>query len=271
MDGLQMYAVLYSKFSQASQRFLALLENIPKLRTQATLLCIDNRQVRQRVMSNPKLPVQEVPCVIRIFADTGYTELFEGEQAFALVKGFMLDTQASVASVASAASVASVASQVPVASQAPPVIIAAPPPEVTALPGPKLPSQMSLKQHMALVDMPTLQSLQTQPAPGSPVGVGSPPQNGVIQEGNFIQISKNPTFEEIPSMPAPPAGTAPVAAQLNASYLNEIEKENMQRGVPERSLKSNMNSGGNLITRAQQMQKEREAEMGMSEPRMRPV
>jgi hypothetical protein len=235
---LEMYAVLYSKYSQASQRFLALLENVPKL--QCTLLCIDNRQVRQRVMNNPKLPVQEVPCVIRIFADTGYTELFEGDQAFALVKGLMKDAKEGE-------------TVVPIAPQAPPtspVIVAAPAPEVSNLMGPKLPPQMSIKQHMASVEMQ-----------GSPVVPNGAPDT------EYIQISKNPvpTFDEVPSIASkPPTGTNSVTT----TYLNEIEKENMQRGVPERSLKSN-NNGGNLITRAQQMQKEREAEMGMSGPGMR--
>lgn len=236
---LEMYAVLYSKFSQASQRFLALLENVPKLRQQSTLLCIDNRQVRQRVMSNPKLPVQEVPCVIRVFADTGYTELFEGEQAFALVKGLMKDAKESIPSSAT-----------PHAPPTSPVIVAAPAPEVSNLMGPKLPAQMSIKQHMASVEMQ---------GPVVPNGLATGAPSPSDTEYN-IQISKNPvpSFDEIPSIVSkPPTGTNSVTT----TYLNDIEKENMQRGVPERSLKSNSN-GGNLITKAQQMQKERDAEMG---------
>lgn len=224
---MEMYAVLYSKFSQASQRFLALLENVPKLRQQSTLLCVDNRQVRERVTNNVKLPVQEVPCVIRIFADSGYTELFEGEQAFALVKGLMKD-------------IPTPPSQPPVPPVPPtsPVIVAAPAPEVTNLLGPKLPTQMSLKQHLATVESPDMD----------------------------IQIPKNsvPVFDEIPSKPSPPNNT------VTSTYLDGIEKENMQRGAPERTLKAT-NNGGNLITRAQQMQKEREQEMGSSGPGMRAV
>lgn len=245
MDGLQMYAVLYSKFSQASQRFLALIENVPKLRNQATLVCIDNRQVRQRITSNPKLSVQEVPCVIRIFADTGYTELFEGEQAFALVKNMMMD-------------MANMNPPQPGVTATPantPVITTAPAPEVltTSLPGPKLPAQMSVKQHMASVEM----------APPPP---NNAPSSTSIEGSQYIQIPKSPpVFEEIPSKPptVPPSSSP----QISAAYLTEIEKENMQRGIPERSLKSN-SGGGSIVTRAQQMQKEREQEMGMQGPPM---
>ena len=241
---MQLYAVLYSKFSQASQRFLALLDNVPKLRAHATLLCIDNRQVRQRITSNPKLAVQEVPCVIRIFADTGYTELFEGEQAFALVKNMMMDMKSST-------------------------LQAAPIPEVvsmtTSLPGPKLPHQMSVQQHMASVEMSpvappnNVQSVQSvQNLPNSQ-GATS------VEGGQYVQIPKTPIFEEIPSKPPQVPPSSP--PQVSAAYLTEIEKENMQRGIPERSLKSS-NSGGSIVTRAQQMQKEREQEMGMQGPPM---
>ena len=226
---MEMYAVLYSKFSPASQRFLAMLDNVPTLKSHATLVCVDNRQVRDRVMNHPKLQVQEVPCVIRIFADTGYTELFEGEQAFALAKNMIKDVKEEP----------SVASTVPVNVNI----------NASQLPGPKLPQQMSLKQHMAIIDTPNS-------APLPVVNEGANP---------YVQIAAaNPVFEEIPSKPAPPTG-------VSSTYLNEIEKENMQRAVPERTLKSNTNSGGNLITRAQQMQKERDAEMSMTGPGMRAV
>lgn len=251
MDGLQMYAVLYSKFSQASQRFLALIENVPKLRNQATLVCIDNRQVRQRITSNPKLSVQEVPCVIRIFADTGYTELFEGEQAFALVKNMMMDMNMTTSPPPGVVSTSSIT----------PVITSAPIPEIltTSLPGPKLPAQMSVKQHMASVEMASAVS------PPSPPPNTLPASSSTIEGSQYIQITKTPVFEEIPSKPPTvPPSTSP---QISAAYLTEIEKENMQRGIPERSLKSN-SGGGSIVTRAQQMQKEREQEMGMQGPPM---
>ena len=208
----EIYLVMYSKYSSASTRFLALLESTT-MKDVCTMVCIDNANIRKRIMNHDKLSIKEVPCVIRIFPETGYTELFEGERAFSLLKNFV---------------------------PPPPPSMPPPPPvenvitnvtNVTPLPGPKLPQQMSVKQHLKNVD------------------------NDQEENNKYLHVPKNPTFEEIDLITPPPN-----------NYLQEIEKENLQRGIPEqRSIKSNAGNGGGSITlRAQQMQKEREQEISSS-------
>lgn len=236
---MDLYAIFYSKFSNASQRFLALMETIPKLKTNCTMICVDNRQVRERITNDPKLSIQQVPSVVRIFADTGYTELFEGEKAFALLKNMIQDDVKPVP-----AENHNVHINIPPSTPTP-----TPSPGLTPLLPPKLPQQMSLKQHMDSVELTQPLVVQAAPIP--------------IASDQGIQFTKTSSYEEIvPSKP-------PTNGPSNASYLEEIEKENMQRGAPERTIKNNANSGGSLVLRAQQMQKEREMEMSTPGPGMR--
>lgn len=270
---MDLYAVLYSKFSPASQRFLAMLDQMPQMRH--TRICVDNRDVRKRITTHQKLPVQEVPCVIRVFADTGYTELFEGERAFTLLRNLMKDVAPiitpSVSTSSSSSSTPSVPSLQPPVFTLPPSTPASSP-SMTPLPGPKLPAQMSLQQHMDSVEM-------SMPIVAAPVPI---PKVVAPLPDPVVQVSKTPQFEEIPSKPPStsigttatpilPANSLNIGATAtnamlmnNNTYLNEIEKESMQRGVPERALKNNSNGGGSIVLRAQQMQKEREQEISSS-------
>lgn len=220
----EIYLVMYSKYSSASTRFLALLESTT-MKDICTMVCIDNSNIRKRIMNHDKLSIKEVPCVIRIFPETGYTELFEGERAFSLLKNFVPPPPPSP-------SLPPPPPVTPIQNiQKPVENVSSLSDLVTPLPGPKLPQQMSVKQHLKNVD------------------------NDQEENNKYLHVPKNPTFEEIDLITPPPN-----------NYLQEIEKENLQRGIPEqRSIKSNSGNGGGSITlRAQQMQKEREQEISSS-------
>lgn len=227
-----MYVVMYSKFSPASQRFLALIENLTTVRFH--LVCVDNRSVRERVTQRKsRLSIEQVPCIVRVFADTGYTELFEGEKAFELIKSMMQDQEKVTAP------------SIPVATS--PVV--QPPPAVS-------PKATPLHQ------LPELEEVMSSKLPpsSSPVmtiqqHLQSTDRANTISDPLPVSISKAPTTT------LTPIEELLGSSDNNKAYLSEIEKESKQRGVPERALKNTQGSGGNIVLRAQQMQKEREQEM----------
>lgn len=93
---------------------------------------------------------------------------------------------------------------------------------------------MSMKQHLQSTDRANSTPIVSDPLP--------------------VSISKAPTTTLTPVEEL-------IGSSTNMAYLSEIEKESMQRSVPERALKNNQSGGGNIVLRAQQMQKEREQEM----------
>ena len=56
--------LLYSKFSQASRKFIETLESSETLEKHFTLLCIDNKKIRERIEKSSKLNIKEVPCIL---------------------------------------------------------------------------------------------------------------------------------------------------------------------------------------------------------------
>jgi hypothetical protein len=69
---------LYSKFSPNSTKFLELSKpyNLP-----LDYICIDNKNIRNRIVKNKKILVQSVPCLLFIY-DNGVLEKYEGYNAF---------------------------------------------------------------------------------------------------------------------------------------------------------------------------------------------
>jgi hypothetical protein len=69
---------LYSKFSQNSTKFLDLSKsyNLP-----LEYVCIDNKNIRNRIIKNKKILIYSVPCLLFIY-DNGVLEKYEGYNAF---------------------------------------------------------------------------------------------------------------------------------------------------------------------------------------------
>lgn len=77
-----MDVLLYSKFSNASNQLITQLQKTPILYDSLSLICIDNKEIRQKIINDEKIIVKEVPCYIRLNNDTGSYEIFEGLKAF---------------------------------------------------------------------------------------------------------------------------------------------------------------------------------------------
>lgn len=80
---------LYSKFSNSSKEFVESSGNLP-----INFVCIDNKEVRNRVISDSKLKITFVPCILSVFSD-GRLEKFEGVDAFKWLENIKSKTQTS--------------------------------------------------------------------------------------------------------------------------------------------------------------------------------
>jgi hypothetical protein len=76
--------LIYSKYSKNSTKFLELIKNSGVDFTsfmKMEWLCIDNQKIRNRVLSNTKIEVKSVPCVLVVFP-SGNIEKYDGESVF---------------------------------------------------------------------------------------------------------------------------------------------------------------------------------------------
>lgn len=76
--------LLYSKYSPMSKQLMTAMESSPvNLTTTVGLnpVCIDNEEVRERILKANKIDVSSVPCVLIVYR-TGGVEKYEGQGAF---------------------------------------------------------------------------------------------------------------------------------------------------------------------------------------------
>lgn len=221
--------VLYSKFSTACTKFMEMVNKLPNF--QHTLICIDHPDIRSRLKNSKKLTIREVPSIIRLHQVNGYAETFEGERAFALLNARYIEY----------------------------------------LQQTQIPLQQSFQQ-----------PIQQQPIHQQPIHQ-QPIQQQPIQQ-SFQQYE--PQTQPLVSSLAPNKGSSSEEKEkkktslsdlMDISELGEVDQEdngNSNNGiqsfhsvVPQNQippttgiLKKDSNSGGNIVSRAMQMQKERESE-----------
>lgn len=219
--------VLYSKFSMACTKFMEMVNKIPNF--QHTLICIDHPEIRSRLKNSKKLTIREVPSIIRLHQVNGYAETFEGERAFALLNAryieYLQQTQIQL--------------QQPLQQSF----------QQTSQQSFQQPSQQSFQQPL---QQPLQQyEPQTQPL----VSSLAPPSKGSSEE----KEKKKTSLSDL----------------MDISELGEVDREDNngngiqsfhsvvpQNQIPPTTgiLKKDSSSGGNIVSRAMQMQKERESE-----------
>lgn len=185
--------LIYSKFSQASSKLINLIEKNPPLKENTHLLCIDNEEVRKRIVKSKKLNIKHVPCMMRLYEKNGYVESFEGEKAFSLVNTYYIEYLEQLQSQ--------------------------PPPQP-----------------------PPLQSPQPQP----------PQRNSSTTPlGNLMELTDDDntlnTYLHIPS---------------------QLESQNTNMPSVDRAVKKESGGSTNIVSRAMQMQKERDNETSSNGPKM---
>lgn len=85
----QLSVLLYSKYSSLSKTLMDMIQNsgvdfVGQFTMQS--LCIDNEQIRKRILQNKQIQVTSVPCLLIIFPDGGI-EKYDGTHVFEWVEG----------------------------------------------------------------------------------------------------------------------------------------------------------------------------------------
>ena len=77
----QFYVVIYSKYSQHCKKFM---DSLSKLNNGLNInyLSVDNPTSRNRILSNKKLNIKNVPCLLSVFPTTGNVDVYEGNDSF---------------------------------------------------------------------------------------------------------------------------------------------------------------------------------------------
>jgi hypothetical protein len=254
--------LLYSKFSPASRKMVEMIDNLPNF----NLLCIDNKKTRERILKSEKLGIKEVPSIIRVQHDTGYSELFEGDRAFKLLntyKSLSNQNTPPPKKVHFQSPLTQESQEQPVQSQVsiqtPQQPIQQPPQQVSMIQQP--PQQTNLMQQQPSQQVSMIQPIQ-QP---QQLEEGLPRYDSIQKQQKLINAT---SIEDL--------GTDINKGQTMNTYIHvpksvefDIDIENRQRSVKtDRSVK---NDGGNIVNRAMQMQKEREQESSFPGSGQRPI
>ena len=87
----QLSVLLYSKYSSLSKRLMNIINtsNVDFTKKFALqTLCIDNQQIRDRVLKNKQIEITTVPCILLTFPDGGI-EKYDGIYVFEWVEGII--------------------------------------------------------------------------------------------------------------------------------------------------------------------------------------
>ena len=204
------YVIFFSKFSPRCTEYLQHISSIPAFSKLATLICVDNKEIRQRVQASVTLPLSEVPCMVRIHPHTGYAEMFDTDRSFAISETYRASHESE--------------------------------------PEPSLPS--------------SLQSISNLSAPYP-----------------TSSSSSSPAVSNLSTAPNADASVTPIDASgevmnqgistYHAIASNSTSVNHLSDGLEQRAVKKTDGAGGNIVSRAMQMQKERETET-TSSPAQRP-
>jgi hypothetical protein len=81
----QLFIVLFSKYSLNSKKLMNMLQTTD-LEFQS--LCIDNKNIRKKILESTKIKVNNVPCILIVYPNGG-VEQYEGENSFKWVLTFI--------------------------------------------------------------------------------------------------------------------------------------------------------------------------------------
>lgn len=79
--------LLYSKYSNNCKNLTTMITD-NNVQIPLQYVCIDNKDVRKRIMDSTKIKIRFVPCILNVFKN-GVVELYEGTQAFVLIKNII--------------------------------------------------------------------------------------------------------------------------------------------------------------------------------------
>jgi hypothetical protein len=86
------FVVLFSKYSNACKKFMDTINNA-KLNLNFNYLCIDNKDIRNRVISSSEIDIKNVPCLLIINEQSGSIDKYEGQDSFIWINDIIQQKQ----------------------------------------------------------------------------------------------------------------------------------------------------------------------------------
>lgn len=249
--------VLYSKFSASCTKFMEMLTKVPNFKH--TTICVDHPDVRKRISTSKKLTIKQVPSIIRLHQKNGYAESFEGERAFSVLNSHYIEYLQEMTKSMSQPqplmqqppqSFESLQSfpqshqnlQIPNAQNAQNVHPQQMPPQ--QMPQQQMPQQ--LPQNVQQNDPSGMGGTNMRSMLSTPVSTSG--GGGQTSLENLMDLSElGPDAPEKENALNTYHHVPPVSANGNVSISGNIKKDSSA-------------TGGNIVSRAMQMQKERENE-----------
>jgi hypothetical protein len=86
------YVILFSKYSTACKKFMDTV-NTGNLNLNFNYLCVDNKEIRERIVSSTEIDIKQVPCLLAINEQTGSIDKYEGQDSFIWVNDIIQQKQ----------------------------------------------------------------------------------------------------------------------------------------------------------------------------------
>ena len=81
---MNLWVFLYSNFSPKCKELVEIISN-NDIASPFTMLCIDDKNLRERVKNSKDFVIKYVPCILNVDSTTGIASQYEGDKAFELI------------------------------------------------------------------------------------------------------------------------------------------------------------------------------------------
>ena len=86
------FVLLFSKYSNTCKKLMDTINN-GKLNMNFNYLCIDNKDVRNRITTSSEIDIKNVPCLLVINEQSGSIDKYEGQDSFIWVNDIIQQRQ----------------------------------------------------------------------------------------------------------------------------------------------------------------------------------
>jgi len=86
------FVVLFSKYSNACKKFMDTVNN-GNLNLNFNYLCVDNKDIKNRIVSSAEIDIKQVPCLLVINEQTGSIDKYEGQDSFIWINDIIQQRQ----------------------------------------------------------------------------------------------------------------------------------------------------------------------------------
>jgi len=91
-NNTEYFVVLFSKYSNACKKFMDTINN-GNLNMNFNYLCIDNKDIRNKIVTSSEIDIKNVPCLLVINEQSGSIDKYEGQDSFIWINDIIQQRQ----------------------------------------------------------------------------------------------------------------------------------------------------------------------------------